>query len=192
MLIAQGANADDVYLILSGRVSFSVFSTSGRETVLCELGPGRLLGEMAALGGQPRSASAIVVEEAVLAFLSGTAFNTILVEVPGAGHWMAVQLAARVRSLTEKSSELATLPVAGRIVKELLRLSSATSAQGDSALIVSLPTHAELAARIGTHREAVTRELGMLKRIGLVAQSGRRLEICSISGLTKLLDRLSR
>ena len=30
------------------------------------------------------------------------------------------------------------------------------------------PTHSELAARVSSHREAVTRELGALKRAGLI------------------------
>ena len=192
MLIAQGSEADDVYLVLSGRLSSSVFSANGRETNLSESGPGRLLGEMAVMGGQARSANVVVVEDAVLALVSGAAFKSILIEVAGAGYWMAIQLAARIRDLTEKSSDLASLPVAARVVKELLRLSSGRQDKGDAVEIDDLPTHADLAARIGTHREAVTRELRSLARDGLVAQSGRRLSIRSLSALSNLLDRLSR
>lgn len=192
MLIAQGSDADEVYLITSGRVNISVFSPNGRETILRDMGPGRLLGEMAAIGSQPRSASVVVVEEAVLAMISASAFRTFLRDVPGAGYWLAMQLAARVRNLTEKSSELAALPVAARLLNELLRLINAASLNGDSCVIEALPTHAELAARIGTHREAVTRELRLLAKEGRIIQSGRRLEIASRAGLSQLLERLSR
>ena len=61
MLIVQGGASDEVFLILSGRVQVSVFSTNGREAVLREMGPGRLVGEMAALADQPRSACALVL-----------------------------------------------------------------------------------------------------------------------------------
>lgn len=192
MLIAQGSDADEVYLITSGRVNISVFSPNGRETILRDMGPGRLLGEMAAIGSQPRSASVVVVEEAVLAMISASAFRTFLRDVPGAGYWLAMQLAARVRNLTEKSSELAALPVAARLLNELLRLINAAPLNGDSCVIEALPTHAELAARIGTHREAVTRELRLLAKEGRIIQSGRRLEIASRAGLSQLLERLSR
>ena len=191
MLIAQGSEADDVYLIRSGKVSIAVFSANGRETILRQMGPGRLLGELAAIGGQPRSASAIVAEDALLALVSATAFRTFLQEVPGAGYWMAMQLVARVRNLTEKLSELASLPVAARLLSELLRLAAGGTRMGDACEITGLPTHGELAARIGTHREAISRELGLLAEEGLVVQSGRRLEIRSVSGLSALLDRLS-
>lgn len=191
MLIVQGTDADDVYLILSGKVSISVFSANGRETILRQMGPGRLLGDIAAIGSEPRSASAVVVEDAVLALASAATFRTFLQEVPGAGYWMAVQLAARVRNLTEKTSELASLPVVARLVSELLRLTSDGVHSGDSCQIARLPTHAELAARIGTHREAVTRELRQLLVEGHVVQSGRRMEIVSLARLRRLLDRLS-
>jgi DNA-binding transcriptional regulator YhcF (GntR family) len=55
--------------------------------------------------------------------------------------------------------------------------------------IANLPTHAEFAARIGTHREAVTREFGTLKDEGVVAQSGRTLIVHSVRKLEALSAR---
>jgi CRP/FNR family transcriptional regulator, cyclic AMP receptor protein len=191
MLIAQGSDADEVYVIQSGRVAVSVFSANGREIHLRDMGPGRLLGEIAAMSGLPRSACVVVTEDATLALVSAAVFRDFLRDVPGAGLWMATQLVSRVRNLTEKSSELASLPVSARIVSELLRL-AAGARDGDACVIVSLPTHAELASRIGTHREAVTRELRQLAREGLVSQAGRRLEIHSLPRLVAALERLSQ
>jgi CRP/FNR family transcriptional regulator, cyclic AMP receptor protein len=192
MLIAQGSEASDVYLIETGRVNISVFSANGRETILREMGPGRLVGEMAAIDGRPRSANVTVTEDAVLVLVSAAAFKRFLIDVPGAGYWMAAQLVARVRNLSDKSVEFASQPVAARLVSELLRITAASTPGDDRCEIARLPTHADLAARIGTHREAVTRELRQLTREGMVAQTGRRLEIVSRSALTVLLERLSR
>lgn len=192
MLIAQGSEASDVYLIQSGRVNVSVFSANGRETILRDMGPGRLVGEMAAIDGRPRSANVTMTEDGVLMLVPAPAFKRFLIDVPGAGYWMAAQLVARIRNLSDKSVEFASQPVAARLVNELLRMTAAGPATGDRSEIARLPTHADLAARIGTHREAVTRELRQLTRDGLVAQTGRRLEIASRSALTALLERLSR
>jgi CRP-like cAMP-binding protein len=192
MLIAQGSEASEVYLILSGRVNISVFSTNGRETILRDMGPGHLFGELAAIDGRPRSANVTVVEDATLVLVSAAAFRSFLVEVPEAGYWLATQLVARVRSLSDKSVELASQPVAARLVGELLRLAEAHPAGPDRSEIPRLPTHADLAARIGTHREAVTRELRLLAKEGLVVQTGRRLDITSRAGLAALHERLTR
>ncbi|OYQ23854.1 hypothetical protein CHU93_16815 [Sandarakinorhabdus cyanobacteriorum] len=201
LLIVQGSDADEVYLIRSGRVRVSVYAANGRETFLRDMGPGRLLGELAAISGQPRSAMVAAIEPTVLASIKAEAFRQFLHDVPGAGFWLAQQLTMRVQQLTEKSLELASLPVAARLVSELLRLTSTDGASAEPAVdpvgadvctIAAFPTHAELATRIGTHREAVTRELRQLAREGLAVQSGRRLTIPSRLRLRALLEQLSR
>ena len=190
MIIAQGTDASDVYLIVSGTVRVSVISSNGRETILREMGPGRLFGEMAVLGDNRRSASAVVTTDAVIGLVSGAAFSSFLREVPGAGYWLATQLAARVRHLTEKCSELATLSVCARLHMEIVRLSAGAGL--DRFEIADFPTHTELAARIGSHREAVTRELRQLAKDGIVSQSGRKLTIHSLSRLRTLMARMTR
>src|SRR3546814_1367703 len=57
LLIAEGSTADDVYLIVGGRLQISMFAANGRETILRDMGPGRLVGEMSAISAMPRSAS---------------------------------------------------------------------------------------------------------------------------------------
>ncbi len=193
MVVGEGTDATDVYLIRSGRVQFSLVSLHGREMILRDFGPGHIFGELAAIDGLPRSASAVALEDCQLARMSGASFVEMLGEVPRAGLWMAQQLARRVRDLTNRAFELATLPVAARLQTELLRLAlTGENPTPDRATIRPLPTHADLAARIGTRREAVSRELSILSHEGLVRQSGRSLEILSLEKLRLLLDRLSR
>jgi CRP/FNR family cyclic AMP-dependent transcriptional regulator len=193
MVVGEGTDATEVYLILSGQVRFSLVSIHGREMILRDFGPGHIFGELAAIDGLPRSASAVALDDCQLARMSGAAFVNFLGEVPRAGLWMAQQLVRRVRDLTNRAFELATLPVAARLQTELLRLALAGECPApDRAIIRPMPTHADLAARIGTRREAVSRELSILAHEGLVVQSGRSLEVLSINRLRTLLDRLSR
>ena len=84
----------------------------------------------------------------------------------------------QVRLLGERVYELNTIAVRNRLHCESLRLSLAAGLADNRALIDPAPTHAELAARIGTHREAVTRELQYLTGRNIVAnqdRSARRL-----------------
>ncbi len=192
MVIAEGTDARDVYLICSGRVQISLVSPHGREVILRDMEAGRIFGELAAIDRLPRSASVVALSDGQLAHMSGDDFLRFLGEVPQAGLWMAQQLAARVRDLTDKTFELATLPVASRIQAELLRLAAASVGEGDRVRIHPMPTHAELAARVGTHREGVSRELSLLAQEGLLRQSGRTLEILSLSALQTLQTRLRR
>ena len=192
IVIAAETQSIDVFLIVSGRVQISLLSSHGRETILREMGPGRIFGELAAIDGHRRSANVVALENGVLAVLSGAEFRNFLSNVPEAGFWMAQQLTGRVRNLTEKVFEMATMPVSHRLQSELARLAADAGVCEDRSVIPHVPTHADLAARIGTHREAVTRELGLLASEGIVTQTGRTLTINSVGRLQTLRERTTR
>lgn len=189
IIVAQGSASDEVYLIDSGRVQFSIISKNGRETIFSELGAGYLFGELSAIDMKARSVSAISIENCHLYQISAHDFREFLMENSEAAFWITKQLARRTRYLTEKTFELATMSVSSRLQIELLRLGLENGEEDDVVMINSLPTHSALAARIGTHREAVTRELGLLADEGIVKQSGRQLTISSVQKLQKLLSR---
>jgi CRP/FNR family transcriptional regulator, cyclic AMP receptor protein len=190
IVIAEGTPSDDVFYIVSGKVQVSVLSLGGWETIFRDMGAGELVGELAAIDGDERSASVVALEDSQLAALTAPQFRRFLSEVPKAGYWMALQLTERVRNLSARAFEMATLPVSGRLIAELLRLPAADR-QGQRT-IASLPTHAELAARIGTHRETVTRELRALCKLGLIAQRGRTLIIASAEALDHHMQSMRR
>lgn len=192
IIITEGGDTVDVYLVRSGNVRISLLSFQGREMILREMRPGQLFGEIAAIDRRARSASATATEGTVLAYLRGDEFIDFLGTVPQAGLWMAQRLAARVRDLTEKASDLVTVPVAGRVQGELLRLAHEAGDSGDRVVIKPMPTHADIAARIGTHREAVTRELNLLAKEEIIRQSGRSFEILALGKLQAHHDRFRR
>lgn len=193
VIMTEGAEDTDVFLLIAGRLQFSLISPQGREVILREMGPGEMFGELSAIDGQPRSTNVMALEDSRLAQMSAADFAAMLSEVPDAGLWVARQLAQRIRNLTDRAFELATLPVASRVQAELLRLASETTTPGaDAVEIRPMPTHADLAARVGTSREAVSRELGLLAQEGLLAQSGRTLRIGSIAALRAVYERMLR
>jgi CRP/FNR family cyclic AMP-dependent transcriptional regulator len=190
IIISEGSETSEVYLIRSGRVQISLFSPHGREVIFGEMGSNLIFGELAAIDRQARSANVVALEDSLLAHMRGEEFIDFLGAVPQAGLWMSKLLVARIRNLTARAFELATLPVAGRVHSELLRLARETGVEADKLVIDPMPTHADLAARIGTHREAVTRELNLLAGEGILRQSGRKAEILSVARLQSLYDRI--
>ncbi len=195
IILSEGAPSTDVYFIVAGLVQFSLISTLGRETILRNMGEGQLFGELAAIDGQPRSVNVIALKDSELAVLSASDFRNFVTNTAGAGLWLAELLAARVRDLTAKTFELATMPVSNRLQGELLRrvdaLGEATG-DDDAFIIRNFPIHAELAARIGTHREAVSREMSQLAQEGIIVQQGRTLRIVSLARLRAIFARTAR
>lgn len=186
-LMSVGANSTSVYVVLEGRVQVAIFSPAGREVILRDLDRGALFGELAALDEQPRSATIIALAPCVLLSIPGDRFRTAIFEDPAAAAWMTRRLVAQIRDLTERVFELNTLRVPNRLHCELLRLAGSPDPEAGEAAIDPFPTHAELAARIGTHREAVTRELNYLGSRGILQQQRRRAVVTDLPALVALV-----
>ncbi|MFQ3596041.1 MAG: helix-turn-helix domain-containing protein, partial [Sphingomonadaceae bacterium] len=84
---------------------------------------------------------------------------------------------ALARALTAQVYALSFLPVRARLHCELHRLARDAGAGDGTATLFEAPTHEELAQRIGSHREAISREMAALARLGLLSQRRRRLVI---------------
>jgi len=95
-------------------------------------------------------------------------------------------LTKQVRRLTSRVVEFSTLAVRNRVQAELLRLAGALPPGANAAMLSPAPTHAEIASRISTHREAVTRELSWLEERGIIAKEGRTLRLKDLGKLRML------
>lgn len=191
VLLAVGLPATDVYVVLEGSVSVSLVSAQGRETVLRAIGAREMFGELAAIDGEPRSADVVAVENSTLLVIPGPTFAGLLGVEPVLSLWLARYLSHQVRYLTNRIYELSTMGVGPRLQAELLRLAGEPD-QAGAATINRIPTQAELAARIGTNRETVTREFSLLIKEGLVTREGRRIVVPSVARLADRLHRYSQ
>ena len=191
VVLAEGLEAADVYLIESGRMKVSLVSKQGREAMLREMGPGQIFGELSAIDGQPRSADVTAVEDSVLWRMSGREFVDFLRDTPDAGQWLMAQLSMRVRDLTLRLFELTTMPVNTRLHCMLIRLSRPLELTDDAAVIDRFPTHNVVAALLGTHREAISRELGQLRKDKILKKVGRQIHILSVDRLQKMIIRVA-
>lgn len=186
-LVALGASSTNVYIVLKGRVQVTLYSLGGKEVILRDLGEGDFFGELAAIDGQPRSASIVALSDCQLASIPGETFRAGVTELPEGAMWLARRLTGQIRDLTERVFELNALRVRSRLHCELLRLCGTAADGRDSVTLEPAPTHAELASRVGTHREAVTREIGLLVDQGIVAQQRRRMTVVDLPALVRLV-----
>ena len=84
VIMHEGSAGENVALVLAGRVKLVARGVGERTVVLAIRGPGELVGEMAALGGTRRSATAIADEDVELGLLSGEDFRGYLRDHPDA------------------------------------------------------------------------------------------------------------
>lgn len=191
--VMSRADADrDCYLVLSGRLRVVALAPSGREVSFRDAVAGEMFGELAALDGLPRSATVLALQESLLATLRADQLNSLMRQHWQIGQRMLQHLARTTRMLTERVYELSTLSVQQRLCAELLRLAMvAGSQQGRWVRLGGMPSHKELAARIGTSREEVTRALGELARMGIIHaedEAGRRVVVGEVHRLAQRIE----
>jgi CRP/FNR family cyclic AMP-dependent transcriptional regulator len=188
-LIVENDLSRDVFFLRKGQAEVRLYPFKWPEVYIHTLSPGDMFGELAALDGKPRSASIEALSNLVADRLCEDDFMACLESSPAAGIWLARRLVLSVRRLTERVFELRALNVSGRIHCELLRLADKGERTSEGIVINPAPTHQELADRAGTHREAVTRELGYLSKVKIIRRKKRKLVIIDLAALEKSVQR---
>ena len=177
----------DIYFVVQGHVRVLIQANSGRDSILRDIRDGGYFGELAALDGMPRSAEIVAIVDSVVAKMPPGVFRIVLRREPDVCDQLLSLLASQICMLANRVNELGTLDVRTRIYAELLRLSRPAPANGRHALISPPPTAAELAARVSSRREAVSRELKSLERAGLVERRRGALVLLDPERLTTLV-----
>lgn len=101
LIFKQGDPSAYAYVLEHGRVEIYRESTSGR-VVLGQLGPGEIFGEMGLVDERPRSASAVVIEDAVLSAITAEEFVQLLFDNPTDGMQYLKALFERLRSMNDR------------------------------------------------------------------------------------------
>jgi CRP/FNR family transcriptional regulator, cyclic AMP receptor protein len=177
-LLRSGAPGEEVVLVLSGRVRLVARGSEGREVVLALRGPGELIGEMAALGGGRRIATALAEEEVEAGFLSSAELRGFLRDRPDAAMVMIRMLVRRLAGATTDLVDLATHDSVARIARRLLELSSEHGAPAASGTRIRLSlSQEELASWTGTTRETVSRALRLMRQLRWVSTDHRSITV---------------
>jgi CRP-like cAMP-binding protein len=155
-----------------------------------DLDAGDYFGEVAAVDGEPRSADVFALDRALVASMPPAAFWRLLREEPLVAERILRRLAGLVRGLSERVIDLSTLGVQNRIHAELLRLAREAGVSGNTARIDPAPKHADLAGRVSTYREQVTRELSALVKLGILERGGQALVVRDVAGLQRLVEQV--
>lgn len=178
----------DVYFLIEGSVRVCAFSEAGKQVQFEDLVAGQMFGEMAAIDGEQRSGDCIALENCDLAVISGRDFMQILHDHPDVAARVMKRLVSMVRNHMSRVYEFSTSTVRQRVRYELLRMASIHASDERDIVVPQAPTHADIAARISTHREAVTRELKILEANGLISWRRGQHVIHDVVGLTTFTE----
>jgi len=167
-IIEREESGHDVFFLINGRVQATIFSVSGKVITFQELRDGAMFGELSALDDRPRTANVVAAVESRVIRMSGPDFRDLFWNNRTVGEATLHRVTGMVQYLCTRVFELQLLPVNDRIHAELVRLAGVEEQANNEIVLSPTPTHADFASRVGTHREAVTRELNALAKTGLL------------------------
>ena len=177
----------DVFFLAAGKVRVIIYSAEGKAVLFADLRAGAMFGEIAAIDRAPRSAGAEALEPCTVACLNASQFEGLLLKHPAMAYAALRHLGAEVRRLTERVVEFSTLMVQNRIQAELLRLAADAGQSAGEVVLSPAPSLSDIADRVSTHREAVSRELSRLGSLGLIRRERGDLRLTDIAGLARLV-----
>lgn len=177
LLFNQQDGGTDVHFLLSGELVALYWTPEGREVIFSRIGPGSYIGEIAALDEGSRSLAVVARSSATLVSLPGPVFRAMFDRLPLVRWRVTRDLVARIRGLTARHLELATYSVEERVSAYIMRLALDRGQMLPGGVIRLAPTHADIAASIGSNREMVSRSLKVLSSKGIVRVGRRQIVI---------------
>lgn len=187
IITAQNDTGSDVYFIISGRVRIMVYTASGKEISFGEQVAGEMFGENTALDKRSRCPYVLSLEDTILAAMSAENFVWVLQLYPSVMLRTFLHLTRLNRLLFRRVVEFSSLDVRSRLHAELLRLAREHMDDTNTATISPAPRHFELANRISSHREAISREMTELTSTGLIMKSKNCLYINDVVKLENMV-----
>ncbi len=184
VLFHEGDESRSVYACVSGRVNLFITTPVGREVILGAKTTGQAFGELSALDGARRSASAVAMEPTSIALLSGDDFLSALTDAPGLALLVLRDLAEHLRIANGRAAARTSENVGERVAHLLVELTEKFRRHGGPINPVALPiTQDELAAWVGSTREAVARSLVPMRKCGALETGRNRIVIHDVSSL---------
>lgn len=180
--------SDSIYLVKQGRVKLSRTSLEGREIILDILGPGEIFGELAVVGEDLRSHSAVALDDALICIITRETFEGLLRRHPEMALRVLKLVGLRRRELEMRLEDLIFQPVANRLALTLLWQARRHGITAENNSIRLPLTQKDLAQLIGASREAVAGHIKKFKQAGLLKTSYRSIQLIDTKGLMRIIS----
>jgi len=172
MALAEGAEADSLYALLSGSVKVTKSDEEGEEVILSILKPGDFFGEMAVIDEHPRSANIVTLEPCEMVVVEKNEFMKCLASNFDLTVQIMRGLVKRLREADKRIESLALVNVYGRVAQMLVEVSEPV---GTLRMVNKKLTRQDIARMVGASREMVSRVLHDLAEGDYIRMDGRRI-----------------
>jgi len=189
-LFTEGEKAEGFYLLASGSLKLCKISPDGREKVLHMVHPVETFAEAAFFGDGCYPAEARGVEKGEVLFFPRGSFMGLLERNPRFSLNLIASLSLLLRRFARQIEELSFADAPARLASYLLDLASrkSTSFQGKTYLELDM-RKGELASRLGTVSETLSRTFKKLKDEGVIDVDGSKVTVLNMERLKMVAGR---
>jgi CRP/FNR family transcriptional regulator len=174
----EGDESDACYVIRSGEVRVTREHSDGRAIALATLGSGEIVGELAMLDGEVRSASVEALTDVELLAIAARDMRALLERNPEITAKLVIALTRRVRETNERVARQSFQTVPSRVAGVLSQLVAEADGDGGARDGITIRMNqSDLAQLAGTSRESVSRFLAVLERAGVVRVGRGRVTV---------------
>lgn len=184
ILFTANQPSDGLYIVLSGSVRAFRVNLDGREQTIHIEQTGGTLAEVAVFDGGPFPSTTIAEEDSEVLFLARETVRRFLLDHPEAALKALAITARKLRMVASMVEQLALMDVHQRLARFLLdEATKAAPKLKDGASFPLALSHAQIASRLGSVREVVTRGLQKLAHQKVIEMQGHRLIVCNLRAL---------
>lgn len=177
-IFSEGDSCHELLIVEGGTVKILKSAPNGRQQLIGIERRGNSLAEVPVFDGGQYPATAVAASTAVVLRLPADRFRRICLQNPELALKVFKVLGHRLRHLMSLVEGLSFSTVRGRLIAQLLQLADENGRQTPRGIQFELPeNNEELAVRLGTVRELVSRNLGRLHGAGLIEMSRRTINL---------------
>lgn len=189
VLTRIGEHSDYVLYLRSGHLKSCVRDPS---KILGLHGPGSMIGELAALTGEPRSADIVALTQVEVLHIPGDVFLKLLQSKPHIHFSLTRRLAKRVRDLGEEQED-SFMTAERRLARAILRIiESGIASKGKNGIVISGFSQIDLADLAGISRESVSAVIKQFKARGTVSVGREKYTVHDTGAVETLAMRRDR
>jgi len=183
LIFTEGDPVDGLRIIARGTVKIFKLSLEGKEQILTHFSKGEPIGESAVFAGGTFPASAMSIEDSLILCIPRAEIQDLIFTDPQVGMNMLAVLSRRLQIFARLIEDLSLKEISARLAKYLLDILSRNP--GSSTLALAMPK-SQLALRLGTVPETLSRILTRMKDRGIITVEGRRITILKLEILRGL------
>jgi CRP-like cAMP-binding protein len=156
-IFSKGDPGSSLIAVISGTVKISVSSPDGRSAILNLIGPGEIVGEVAVLDGQARTADATANSNCEIFVIDRREFLPFVRSQPALAMKFIELLCTRLRWTSDQVEQVILQDLPGRLASALIRLTERHKAAKDNRTIAV--TQQEISEMVGMSRESINKQL---------------------------------